>query len=414
MPPSVRLETNIDDDCGVINSDAAEIYQVLSNLCTNACYAMPEGGALAITAHRRDSDNLKLPTTQVVEIVVQDKGTGISPADLSRIFDPFFSTKPDGEGTGLGLSVVHGTVKDLGGTIRVESQVGEGTRFVVRLPITTQQVADEVPTSDKSTDPVAKSHVLLVDDDDLALKSMQLVLKQLGHRVTACGSAHEALSCLAQSRDTIDIVLTDFTMPRMSGLELAERIHKLQPQLPILLITGDAGKIDDNAAKQAGITDFIDKPASSQELRNALTQAMQTHAENPQPAPIIEPASEAKQQVLVIDDNELVRGSLLSLLKTIGFASHAAASIAEARKFLAQQPVDAILVDHHLEGENGFEEVPRLFAESHAAGVQVPLLVGMTGSEYLPDTSEHQLDAFLTKPFTAEQLRTVLNAGKTS
>ena len=106
---------------------------------------MPEGGTLSITAHCRDSNNLKLPTPQSVEIVVQDSGAGISPSDVGRIFDPFFSTKPEGEGTGLGLSVVHGTIKDLGGTVRVESQVGEGTKFVVRLPTTDQQPSPTIP-----------------------------------------------------------------------------------------------------------------------------------------------------------------------------------------------------------------------------------------------------------------------------
>ena len=125
-------------------------------------------------------------------------------------------------------------------------------------------------------------------------------------------------------------------------------------------------------------------------------------------------AAEAKPHVLVIDDNELVRGSLLSLLKTIGFTPHAAGNLTEARELLAKQPVDAVLVDHHLERENGFEELPRLFADARAAEAFVPLLVGMTGSEYLPALPQFNLDAFLAKPFTAEQLREVLTRGRTS
>jgi PAS domain S-box-containing protein len=405
VPGHIRLQTHIDDNCGSISSDAAEIYQVISNLCSNACYAMSSGGKLSINARCRYVETSEVPPGEYLEVVVEDNGTGISPADLGRIFDPFFSTKPEGEGTGLGLSVVHGTVKDLGGTIKVESQVGEGTRFTVLLPCATESANERQTPTEEDLQPITKSHVLLVDDDDLALKSMQLVLKQLGHRVTACGSAHEALSCLTQSPDAFDVLLSDFTMPRMSGLELAKKVHVSHPALPILLITGDAGKIDENAAKNAGVAGFVDKPASSQELRSALSHVVKSDVA-PVAAP---PAAKAKRHVLVIDDNELVRGSLLSLLKTIGFASHAAANLTEAKALLAQQPVDAVLVDHHLDGENGFEEVPRLFVDSRAAKGHVPLLVGMTGSEFLSDSPHNQLDAFLTKPFTAEQLREVLD-----
>ncbi|MDZ4659552.1 MAG: PAS domain S-box protein [Bythopirellula sp.] len=408
VPAHIRLETHIDEDCGVIISDAAELYQVLSNLCSNACYAMDQGGILTVTAQKKHFSSDELPVGEYARITVVDQGRGISSVDLHRIFDPFFSTKPEGEGTGLGLSVVHGTVKDLGGSIKVESRVGEGTTFMVMLPCTTQ-----MPTTADQEGKLAelaemKSHVLLVDDDDLALKSMQLVLKQLGHQVTACSSAQEALSCLSQTREPFDVLLSDFTMPRMSGLELAEQVHKSHPRLPILLITGDAGQVDEAAAKGAGIAGFIAKPAGSRELSAALSQITRS-----QPAAVVKPMVIAQQHVLVIDDNELVRESLLSLLKTIGFSPHATASISEARQLLEQQPVDAVLVDHHLDGENGFEEAPRLFADSRAASGRVPLLIGMTGSEYLPDVSEHQLDAFLTKPFTAEQLRKVLLGGST-
>ncbi len=408
VPGHVRLETHIDEDCGVLSSDATELYQVLSNLCSNACYAMDQGGTLTVSAHKKYVSGDELPKGEYVEITVADQGRGISPADLNRIFDPFFSTKPEGEGTGLGLSVVHGTVKDLGGTIKVVSQAATGTTFVVLLPCTNKQVVDADQSGKPAPPVMKKSHVLLVDDDDLALKSMQHVLKQLGHQVTACGSGHEALSLLTQSREPFDVLLSDFTMPRMTGLELAEEVRKLHPTLPILLITGDAGQVDEGAATSVGISGFIAKPAGARELSEAVSQISQAQVQQPLAAAVVESVAKAKQHVLVIDDNELVRNSLVSLLKTIGITPHAAASIAEARRLLETQSVDVVLVDHHLDGENGFKEAPRLFADSRAAGGHVPLLIGMTGSEYISGSSEHQLDAFLTKPFTAEQLREAL------
>jgi PAS domain S-box-containing protein len=411
VPPNIRLETAVEHDCGVISAAPAEFYQVLSNLCTNACHAMAHGGTLTVSAAKRDLSGPELPAGEYSEIVVTDTGHGIPPAILGRIFNPFFTTKEDGGGTGLGLSVVHGMVTDLGGTVKIESTPGAGTRFIVLLPSrdTIASSTDDSPTT-VPTGP--KCNVLLVDDDDLALKSMQLVLNQLGHRVTACGSPLEALSCLTLTREDYDVVVTDFAMPRMNGLEFAQKVHRLKPRLPIVLVTGDAGKVDEEAARQAGISNFIDKPAGAQQFSDALGKVAQPRPTEAESAAAVPPAAEAKPHVLVIDDNDLVRGSLVSLLKTIGFVPHAVGSLTEARELLAQQPVDAVLVDHHLDGENGFEELPRLFADARAADSFVPLLVGMTGSEYLPAMPQHDLDAFLSKPFTAEQLREVLTQGR--
>jgi PAS domain S-box-containing protein len=412
VPTNIRLETAIENDCGVVIADPAEFYQVLSNLCTNACHAMAQGGTLTIAARKRDVIGDELPAGEYAEITVADTGAGISFAVMSRIFDPFFTTKADGEGTGLGLSVVHGSVTDLGGSVKVESTPGVGSTFTVLLP---SGKSREVATNNQAL--VAARgriyNVLLVDDDDLALKSMQLVLKELGHQVTACDSPFEALSCLTLTREEYDIVLTDFTMPRMSGLEFAVKVGKLKPRLPVVLITGDAGKVDENETRFAGIAAFIDKPASVKQLDDTLVRVVESRraAEEQTSKPA---AEEVKAHVLVIDDNELVRSSLVSLLKAIGYVPYAAASLAEAREQLAKQPVDVVLVDHHLEGENGFEELPRLFAEARESGSFVPLLVGMTGSEYLPTMPSHELDAFLAKPFTAEQLREALSRGRTT
>jgi PAS domain S-box-containing protein len=411
IPTNIRLEATIQDDCGVVTADPAELYQVLSNLCMNACHAMPHGGILTVTASRRDIVGDELPPGEYAEIIVTDTGEGISSAAMSRIFDPFFTTKADGEGTGLGLSVVHGTVTDLGGSVKVESTLGTGSKFTVLLP--SREIGETA--KDDKTSRVASGlvcNILLVDDDDLALKSMQLVLKQLGHRVTACDSPLEALSCLTLTREEYDVVVTDFAMPRMSGMEFAEKVRKLKPQLPVVLITGDAGKVDEENARDAGVAGFIDKPVSAKQFDDMLAKVVKSRQTESEPAAAMPPSEEAQMHVLVIDDNELVCSSLVSLLKTIGFVPHSVASLAEAREQLATQPVDAILVDHHLEGENGFEELPRLFTEAREAGSFVPLLVGMTGSEYLPKMPEYGLDAFLTKPFTAEQLREVLSRGR--
>lgn len=413
VPTYVRLEAQIDDDCGVINAEPAEIYQVLSNLCTNACHAMPHGGILTVAASKRYVEIDELPVGEYCEINVSDTGRGIPSPILGRIFDPFFTTKGDGEGTGLGLSVVHGTVTDLGGRIKVESTPGKGTSFKVLLPLIAIPVVTAADKESRSLGAAEdKLNVLLVDDDELALKSMQLALRQRGHRVTACGSPYEALSCLTLTREEYDVVITDLTMPRMSGLEFAQKAHKLKPTLPILLVTGDSSKIDEDVARSSGITAFINKPATSKQLNYSICNALQLQGINTEEISDVSPTVESGPRVLVIDDNELVRESLVSLLKTLDFAPHAVASLREAREFLDKQPVDAVLVDHHLESENGFEELPRLFADARAAESFIPLLIGMTGSEYLPTIPQSELDALLAKPFTAEQLREALVRGR--
>lgn len=413
VPSNIRLNTKIADDCGVIRAEPAEIYQLLSNLCTNACHAMAAGGTLTITADKRMVQGEEVPSGEYAEITVGDTGVGIAPTNLSRIYDPFFTTKPAGEGTGLGLSVVHGTVKDLGGSVKVESKLHHGTRFAILLPCTTASTTSaRVDGAEPSSEQTL--NILLVDDDELAMKSMQLVLTEMGHRVTPCVSGMEALSYLTQSGENYDVVLTDLTMPRMSGVDFARRAHELRPQLPVVLITGDTGKIDEATARRSGIADFLEKPLSTQQLSEALAKNAQARPTEAEAAAVVSPATEAKTRVLVIDDSDLVRGSLLSLLTALGFDPVGAANLTQAREILSNRPVDAILVDHHLDGENGFEELPRWFDEARRARAFVPLLVGMTGLEFSPEDSQNQLDAFLAKPFTADALQEVLARGKSA
>ncbi len=280
LPSNVRMVAEIDDDCGVVEVNSTEVFQVISNLCSNACHALPQGGLLAITAKQvfLEGHDLHLGNGlqpgNYVEINVEDNGVGI-PADiLSHIFEPFFSTKPACEGTGLGLSVVHGTVTHLGGAIDVTSRVGKGTRFQVYLPCVSSLPAATKESSSEAFGPEQVAKILLVDDDELARKSMQLILEQLGHHVTTCCSGAEALAALKAPAACFDLLLSDLTMPVMSGLELTREVRTFDQGLPILLVTGDSGQADNEAAMRYSVSGFIEKPATASELTTAIQRAI--------------------------------------------------------------------------------------------------------------------------------------------
>ena len=191
-----------------------------------------------------------------------------------HLFEPFFTRKRQGEGTGLGLSVVHGTVTHLGGAIDVTSRVGKGTRFQVYLPCVSSLPAATKESSSEAFGPEQVAKILLVDDDELARKSMQLILEQLGHHVTTCCSGAEALAALKAPAACFDLLLSDLTMPVMSGLELTREVRTFDQGLPILLVTGDSGQADNEAAMRYSVSGFIEKPATASELTTAIQRAI--------------------------------------------------------------------------------------------------------------------------------------------
>lgn len=413
VPAHIRLDVDIADDCGVIAADATELHQILANLCGNAFQAIEKSGVVEVTAQKVVSPRSYLTPGDYVEIAVQDNGAGIPPDQRERIFDPFFSTKSPGKGTGLGLAVVHGTVTRLNGSVEVESQLGKGTKFIIALPCLEQADVKTESISLPSSQEIPPTHVLLVDDDELARKSMQLVLGQCGMKVTACCSGQEALELIADAGRGFDVVLSDYAMPEMSGVLLAERIHAVLPDLPIVLISGDAGRVEESEADRLGIQGFVDKPATLDELQQALVQAMQSQAakstrlDSP-------PAAHDQPQILIVDDDDLVRNSLVASLHTIGCTPLAAANIQQARTILSCHHVDVILVDKQVDQEDGFHAVRQLFENQIAEKSARPRLVGMTGSENLSDEVAYELDAYLTKPFTHEELQRSLHLPATT
>ena len=239
------------------------------------------------------------------------------------------------------------------------------------------------------------------------------MLQQLGYQITACGSANEALTCFIADPNGFDLVLSDMTMPRTSGVELLRRVREHRPEIPVILMTGFAGLLNEAELKRYGINEFIIKPLSAQEIgttiRRCLTPDDQPQPDQPQPTapPKVDSSPSTKTAVLVIDDDQMVRNAMTQLLSSMGYKPVAASSINEASEQLDKHEFTAVLVDHHLKEEDGFAAVDQLREQASING-KPPRFIGMTGSGASENTGEHALDGYLVKPFSAEQLQAFL------
>ncbi|MFN2355286.1 MAG: ATP-binding protein, partial [Desulfopila sp.] len=243
----------------------SQIHQILMNLCTNAYHAMEEnGGTLTIEFRpaRRLPAGLDEKVLQTggrfLELIVSDTGVGIAGDIIDQIFDPFFTTKAKGKGTGMGLSIAYGIVKKYKGTITAESVVGSGTAFHIYLPESIREVVECAAAEEFVA--VGKERILLIDDEQLLLEMSKNMLERLGYTVDAQTDSRAALAVFSASPGDFDLVITDQTMPDLTGLDLAEAMLRIRPSLPIILCTGYSSRVNEEIAKKHGIRSFLYKP----------------------------------------------------------------------------------------------------------------------------------------------------------
>ena len=276
LPSSIEVKTDIQSKA-LAMANPTQIHQVLMNLCTNAAHAMQDGGVLDVSLTDFHLGPQSIPPHsgaqpgQYLKLTVTDTGHGIPPAILDRIFDPFFTTKKTGEGTGLGLSVVHGIVESHGGTIEANSRLGVGTTFTVLLP------ACESPLTSQSVEVASiiycgKERILVVDDEPLLAEMVQQMLTMLGYDAVFRTEGKEALEAFRhQPREkAFDMVITDMTMPHFTGEDLVRELSGLQPPVPVILMTGFSSKIDAEKARELGIQGFLMKPVAMEELARTV------------------------------------------------------------------------------------------------------------------------------------------------
>ncbi|MGK5093189.1 ATP-binding protein [Deltaproteobacteria bacterium TL4] len=278
LPTTIRIDQHIEVSRSTILGDPAQFHQILVNLCTNAGYAMKQtGGVLDVSLREVEvkpelAELYELNEGLYLKLSVRDTGHGMSAKVKERIFEPFYTTKPQGEGTGLGLSVVHGIVKSLQGTITVSSEEGKGSLFELFFPCMTVTIA---PVAEKiQHTPRGKEHILLVEDEELLIKMITKMLEKLGYRVTAVMNSTAALDVFLSTPEQFALILTDQTMPVMTGAELGEKIIKLHPQTPLILMTGYAKLIAEEKAKEIGFRQYLVKPFDQYELANAIREVL--------------------------------------------------------------------------------------------------------------------------------------------
>ncbi len=279
LPSTIAIRESVTSDA-IVLGDPSQVHQVIMNLCTNAGYAMRDtGGVLDVSLHEVEIDEEfvshypDVRDGRYVVLTVADTGPGIPPEVRDRIFDPFFTTKPKGEGTGLGLSVVHGIAKAMGGVVTVESELGKGTEFSVYMPVAQ---GDEIPALPERPSEIhgGTERLLVVDDEETLMRVEKAMLEAMGYIVQGSTHSPSALEAFRRAPESFDAVITDYTMPNVTGYELARKLREIRVDIPIILCSGYLDPNMEKAVRAAGIDAFVRKPVGRKELAQALRQAL--------------------------------------------------------------------------------------------------------------------------------------------
>jgi signal transduction histidine kinase len=291
LPSTIAIEAELAVAVGPVLAEPTQLHQVLLNLCANAAHAMrATGGCLGVRLAAVEvgagpgAAPPELAPGAYACITVSDTGQGMAPEVLERIFEPFFTTKGPGEGTGMGLALVHGIVTNHGGAVQVASGVGQGTTFRVYLPQSAGEVAAGAAGGEAARG-VAAGHpaarVLLVDDEEALVQLGEAILRRLGYEVVVCTSSAEALAVFEAAPQYFDVVITDQTMPHLTGEGLAQAVRQLRPEMPIILCTGFSHVMHAERARDLGIDAFVLKPLAMQELAQTIEQVLAARRQSP-------------------------------------------------------------------------------------------------------------------------------------
>ena len=278
IPSIIDIEQDLQSDA-LIMADPTQIHQILMNLCANAAHAMENnGGRLTVSLMDVDLDSdfisghPNLKPGSYINLMVTDTGHGISSNVMEKIFDPFFTTKEKGKGTGLGLSVVHGLVRSSGGDIFVDSELGKGATFNIYLPVIRGRF--QLEDSAERPVPTGTERILFIDDEPVIMEMGRQILGSLGYSVIARNSSIEALELFKEKKGSFDLVITDMTMPHMTGERLAENLMQIRPDIPVILCTGFSSMIDEQKALGMGIRAFVSKPVLKRELAETIRKVL--------------------------------------------------------------------------------------------------------------------------------------------
>ncbi len=279
LPKDIEIYKKIRVERDTVLGDPTQIQQVLMNLFNNALHSMKEkGGKIGVSLADIETDSemiAKYPDLKLgkyIKLILSDQGCGMTPEVLDLIFDPFFTTKKPGEGTGMGLSVVHGIVKNHKGVITVYSEPGKGTVFTIFLPQAEKDIKVEPKLSE--TIPKGKGKVFFIDDEESQIKSIHPMLERLGYTVQVETDSIKAIETFKESPDSFDLIITDQTMPKLTGDKLAEAVLSIRPDIPVILCTGFSEIIDADKAKSIGVNAFLMKPFTVKEIAETINRVL--------------------------------------------------------------------------------------------------------------------------------------------
>ncbi len=282
IPTTIDIKTNIVSEPQLVLGNATEIHQVLMNLCTNAAQSMgTKTGTIHVDLSQIALDQKAagsyegIAAGDYVRLCVKDNGCGMKPETLARIFEPYYTTKEVGQGTGMGLAVAYGIVKKTDGAISATSEFGNGTSIEVLLPLVKGTAKSEANAKEPVASEGKGQRILLVDDEPSIVNLFKQSLERLGYQVTAMTDSLSALKFFRTNPDQCDLVITDMSMPNMAGDQLAMELLKTRPDLPILICTGHSDHMDKDRAKQIGIRGYLSKPVDRQELTEAVERLLE-------------------------------------------------------------------------------------------------------------------------------------------
>ncbi len=281
LPATITIDCRLPDPCPRVMADATQLHQVIMNLITNAFHAMEEnGGRLSlcletVTLGVGAFNNLSISPGLYQQLTIEDSGHGMDQATMAKIFDPYFTTKPRGKGTGLGLAVVIGILRGYGGEIRVQSEEGMGTVFTLYFPVV-EFTAEHTPVTYDLHEPMPRGteHILLVDDEKSIADVTTGMLERLGYKVTVRISSYDALEAFRNLADQIDLLIADLTMPQMTGLQLYREIKSIRPDIKVIICTGFSEQLDSRKSKAIGIEGFLYKPVVMGDLARCVRSVL--------------------------------------------------------------------------------------------------------------------------------------------
>ncbi len=401
IPTTIEIKKYISARRDTINADPTQINQILLNLCNNAAYEMQDkGGVLEISLENVDLDENAvksydgLSPGNHVKLTVSDTGHGIEKENLEQIFDPFFTTKEVGKGTGMGLSVVHGIVKEHNGSITVQSEAGKGTAFHVLFPVIEDKVKSEIESEEAPAK--GSERILFVDDEESLVLAAKKNLEDLGYDVITKRNPVEALELFKEHPDEFDLVITDMTMPEMTGDRFAKEIMKINPNTTIVVCTGHSDRMNEEQAKEMGINAYIMKPYLASEIATAIRQVFDNEKG---PVPV------TPKRILIVDDEAQIRTMLRKILEDAGYEVSEAPDGKVALWIHKEKPADLIITDLIMPEKEGIETILELKKDFPDVKM-IAISGGGKGdlATYLDLARKSGADSALGKPFEKEEL----------